>query len=118
MTQTKAPSPDGPSVSADAALVGPIMQAGEMAELVAEAIAEDNPDAEVQVRDEGSYIRIHTPGRCRLTRRTLSELAGRPVRIGDVEPHMAFFAGHIITTTDDIVWHSRQGAARPTPKES
>lgn len=97
------------------ALVGPIMQSGEMADLVAEAIAQDNPDAEVHLRDEGSYVHIHTPGRCLLTRRTLSALAGRPVRIGDVEPHMAFFAGHIATTTDEIVWRSRQD--RPTGKE-
>jgi toluene monooxygenase system protein D len=110
---THAPETD----QADAALVGPIMQAGEMADLVAEAIAEDNPGVEVHLRDEGSYIHIHTRGRCRLTRRTLTELAGRPVRIGDVEPQMAFFAGHIITTTDEIVWHTKQGAARPTPKE-
>ena len=110
---THAPETD----QADAALVGPIMQSGEMAELVAAAIAEDNPGSEVHIRDEGSYIHIHTRGRCRLTRRTLAELAGRPVRIGDVEPQMAFFAGHIITTTDEIVWHTKQGAARPTPKE-
>lgn len=102
---------------ADAALVGPIMQSGEMADLVADAIAEDNPGMEVHLRDEGSYVRIHTRGRCQLTRRTLTELAGRPIRIGDVEPQMAFFAGHIITTTDEIVWHTKQGAARPTRKE-
>ncbi len=106
MTQTDAP-PTG------TALVGPIMQTGEMADLVAEAIAVDNPGVEVHLRDEGSYIHIHTPGRCVLTRATLTELAGRPVRIGDVEPHMAFFAGHIVTTTDFMVWHSKQGAARP-----
>lgn len=105
MTRTEPP--------AAAALVGPIMQVGEMAELVADAVAVDNPGADVLIRDQGSYIRIHTPGQCRLTRATLSELAGRPVRIGDVEPHMAFFAGHIITTTDEIVWHTSQGAARP-----
>ena len=62
------------------------------------AHSQDNPEAGVHLRDEGSYIHIHTPGRCLLTRHTLSELAGRPVRIGDVEPHMAFFAGHIATT--------------------
>ncbi|MET7998232.1 MmoB/DmpM family protein [Amycolatopsis sp. NPDC005232] len=107
-TQDGAP-PEG------AALVGPLMQAGEMADLVADAIAEDNPGAEVLIRDQGSFIRIHTPGVCRLTRQTLSELAGRPLRIGDVEPHMAFFAGHITTTTDEMIWRSGQSAARPAP---
>lgn len=84
-----------------------------MAELVADAIAVDNPGREVFVRDQGSYVRIHTAGTCRLTSRTLTELAGRPVRIGDVEPHMSFFAGHIATTTQDIVWRTAQSAARP-----
>lgn len=101
----------------DAALVGPIMQTGEMADLVAEAVAQDNPGASVHIRDEGSYVRIHTPGRCRLTGQTLSELAGRPIRIGDVEPHLAFFAGHITTTSDEMVWASSQGAAMPVPQE-
>jgi toluene monooxygenase system protein D len=95
------------------ALVGPIMQAGEMADLVFEAISLDNPDVEVLVRDEGSYIRVHTPGRCRLTGATLSELAGRPLRVGDIEPYMAFFAGHITTASDEIVWHTKQAAGQP-----
>ncbi|MEW2502883.1 MmoB/DmpM family protein [Amycolatopsis sp. CA-161197] len=115
MTQTD--TTRDPAPPEGAALVGPIMQAGEMAELVADAIAQDNPGADVLVRDQGSFIRIHTPGICRLTRRTLSELAGRPLRIGDVEPHMAFFAGHITTTTDEIVWRTGQSAGRPAPVE-
>lgn len=119
-TQTDTTATD-PTGAAAAALVGPIMQAGEMAELVADAVAQDNPGAEVHIRDEGSYIRIHTPGRCLLTRETLSVLAGRPIRIGDVEPHMAFFAGHISTTTDRIVWQTGQSStrsARPAPRKA
>jgi hypothetical protein len=58
---TSAPETD----QADAALAGPIMQSGEMAELVVQAVAEDNPGVEVYLSDEGSYI--HTRGRCRLT---------------------------------------------------
>lgn len=102
------------STTTGAALVGPIMQAGEMADLVADVIAADNPGADVMIRDEGSYIHIHTPGECVLTRATLSELAGRPMRIGDLEPHMSFFAGHIRTTTDSITWYTRQSADLPT----
>ena len=85
MTAEAAMQDAGRAGEAGSALVGPIMQTGEMADLVAQAIAEDNPGAEVYLRDEGSYVRIHTPGRCRLTSRTLTALAGRPVRIGDVE---------------------------------
>jgi hypothetical protein len=98
------------------ALVGPIMQAGEWADLVADAVAEDNPAAQVHIRDEGSYVHIHTAGHCRLTRATLSRLTGRQVRIGEVEPHMAFFAGQITTTSDELSWRTRQGAGRPVPR--
>jgi len=44
MTQSLAPDH-----RTDAALVGPIMQAGEMADLVAEAIMIDNPSSEVHL---------------------------------------------------------------------
>jgi toluene monooxygenase system protein D len=98
------------------ALVGPIMQAGDWAEVVAEAIAEDNPGSEVHIRDEGSYIHVHVAGQCRLTKDTLSRILGRPVRIGDVEPHMAFFAGQITTTTEEMTWRTQQGLARPVPQ--
>ena len=108
----------GEAGSVGAALVGPIMQAGDWADTVAAAVAEDNPGAEVHVRDEGSYVHVHVAGQCRLTRATLSRLMGRPIRIGDVEPHMAFFAGHITTTTDDMTWRTQQGAQRPSPKET
>ncbi len=109
MTDTQ-PAPVG------AALVGPIMQAGDWADLVADAVAEDNPAAQVHIRDEGSYVHIHTAGHCRLTRATLSRMTGRQVKIGDVEPHMAFFAGQITTTTDEMSWSTRQGAGRPVPQ--
>jgi toluene monooxygenase system protein D len=107
---------DTASPTVGAALVGPIMQAGDWADLVADAVAEDNPAAQVHIRDEGSYIHIHTPGHCRLTRATLSRLTGRQVKIGEVEPHMAFFAGQITTTTDEMSWSTRQSAARPVPQ--
>jgi toluene monooxygenase system protein D len=107
---------DAHAAPEDAALVGPIMQAGDWADLVADAIAQDNPAAQVHIRDEGSYIHIHTAGRCRLTRATLTELTGRQIKIGDIEPHMAFFAGQITTTTDEMTWSTRQAAGRPVPR--
>ena len=100
------------TVEAPKGLVGPIMQDGEMADIVLQAIRIDNPGAEVHVADESSYIRIHTPGRCRLTRATLSEVLGRPCELTELEPHMSFFSGHISTTTEETVWElgrSRSG---------
>ena len=89
-------------------LVGPIMQHGEMAELVLEAIRIDNPGVEVHVSGQSSYMRIHTAGRCRLTRETLTEVVGRPCELTELEPHMSFFSGHITTTTDETVWELRR----------
>jgi toluene monooxygenase system protein D len=92
-------------------LVGPIMQDGEMADIVLEAIRIDNPGADVHVADETSYIRIHTPGRCRLTRATLAEVLGRPCELTELEPHMAFFSGHIRTTSEETVWELRRSGS-------
>jgi len=86
------------------------MQHGEMADFVLEAIRIDNPAAEVQVTGEASYVRIHTRGRCRLTRVTLSEVIGRPCELTELEPHMSFFSGHIATTTEETVWELRHGS--------
>lgn len=85
----------------EAALVGPIMQVGEMADLVADAITIDNPGAEVHVRDHGSYVRIHTAGHCRLTRQTLSELAG-----------------HCASVTSSRTWLSSPATSTPPPTTS
>jgi toluene monooxygenase system protein D len=92
-------------------LVGPIMQQGDMADVVLEAIRIDNPGSEVHVADETSYVRIHTPGRCRLTRTTLSELLGRASELTELEPHMSFFSGHISTSTEEMVWELRRSGA-------
>lgn len=92
-------------------LVGPIMQDGEMADIVLEAIRIDNPGADVHVADESSYIRIHTPGRCLLTKATLSEVLGRPCELTELEPHMSFFSGHIRTTTEETVWELRRSGS-------
>lgn len=98
-------------MSRNPGLVGPIMQEGEMADVVLEAIRIDNPGADVHVTDQSSYVRIHTAGECRLTRTTLSEVLGRPCQMTELEPHMPFFSGHIVTTTEETVWLLRREAA-------
>lgn len=98
-------------MSRNPGLVGPIMQEGEMADVVLEAIRIDNPGADVYVTDQSSYVRIHTPGECRLTRTTLSDVLGRPCELTELEPHMAFFAGHITTTSEETVWLLRRDTA-------
>ena len=58
--------------------VGPIIRGvdGELCDAVINAIEDDNPGADVEVDDQGGYVKITTPRRCRLTRAS-SDLCGR-----------------------------------------
>lgn len=89
-------------------LVGPVLQAGEMAQAVEEAIRIDNPGAEVHAIDRGSYVRIHTEHRCLLSRSTLESVLGYPVQLNEIEEHLTAFAGRISTSTDQFVWEDRK----------
>ena len=85
-------------------MVGPVLNSGEFANAVVEAIRNDNPDAEIDIVDRGSYIRVHTAGRCRLTRDSLAVALGRPAELNEIEPWLTSFAGRINTSSDEIVW--------------
>ena len=45
-------------------LVGPVIQAGEIADAVVAAVQEDNAGKEVPVADRGSYVRIEVDTEC------------------------------------------------------
>lgn len=90
-------------------LVGPVLQAGEIANAVIDAIRIDNPGMDVDIVDRGSYIRVHTVGLCRLTRQSLEEAMGHPIELTEIEPVLASFAGRISTGSDEIVW--REGTS-------
>ena len=70
-----------------------------------DAIEADNPDADVEVDDEGGYIRISTPNRCRLTRASLEDALGRTFKLHQLEPSLAGFAGRMKLTDDEVVWY-------------
>lgn len=76
-------------------LVGPVIRNPELAEALVAAIEADNPGVEVMVEDRGGYIRIHTPQRCRITRRSLQEALGRPITLPQIEPDLVSFAGRM-----------------------
>lgn len=87
--------------------VGPIVRGvdGEFCDAIINAILTDNPDADVDVDDQGGYVRITTEWHCRLTRASLEEELGRTYRLSDIEPNLASFAGRIIVSDDEIIWH-------------
>ncbi|MYE14158.1 MAG: monooxygenase [Gammaproteobacteria bacterium] len=85
--------------------VGPIIRAGELADAVVDAIAEDNPDKEVDVSDRGDYLRIHTDRRCLLTQATLEKHLGYPFDITLLEREMPSFTGRMKTVNQQFLWY-------------
>ncbi|MGC5564111.1 MmoB/DmpM family protein [Streptomyces sp. FR-108] len=88
-------------------LVGPVIRGldGDLAEAVAAAIEQDNPEAQVVVDDQGGYVRISVPRRCVLSRASLEEELGRTFRLSELEPALAAFAGRLMQTEDQLVWY-------------
>ncbi|WP_036499029.1 MmoB/DmpM family protein [Nocardia aobensis] len=83
--------------------VGPVVQAGEIAEAVAEAARIDNDGKRVDVRNRGSYVRIEVDGgECVLHRTTIEEQLGRPFQMRELEVSMPSFVGRIETGTETV----------------
>jgi toluene monooxygenase system protein D len=97
----------GDDVNAHVKMVGPVVRGldANLAEAVITAIEEDNPEADVEVDDQGGYIRIHTPNRCRMTRASLEDALGRTFGLHQLEPSLAGFAGRMKLTDDEVVWY-------------
>jgi hypothetical protein len=87
--------------------VGPVLRAGDLAESVAHAIAEDNPGKRINILDRGDYVRIHTEQQCRLTRQTLERQLGHPYELRLLELEMPSFSGRLETGADEYVWYYR-----------
>ena len=87
--------------------VGPVLRAGDLAEFVARAIAEDNPGKRINILDRGDYVRIHTEQQCRLTRQTLERQLGHPYDLRLLEIEMPSFSGRLETRADEYIWFYR-----------
>lgn len=88
--------------------VGPVLRAmnQDIIEALITAIEADNPEAELLYEDHGGYVRIHTPVRCRVTRKSLEEALGRSFRLGDLEPALSGFAGRMRFHGDEALeWY-------------
>ena len=88
-------------------MVGPVVRGldSNLAEAVITAIEMDNPDADVEVDDQGGYIRIGLPHRCRMTRASLEDALGRSFHLHQLEPSLAGFAGRMKLDDDEVVWY-------------
>lgn len=91
---------------APAKRVGPIIRGvdADFCDAVISAIEADNPDSDVEVDDQGGYVRITTPWRCRLTRESLARELGRDLALSDIESNLASFAGRIQMDDDGVTW--------------
>lgn len=90
-----------------AKLVGPVLRGmdADLVESVVEAIIADNPGEEIAVDDQGGYVRVGIPRRCRLTRASLEEALGRPFSLAQLEPSLSSFAGRMQSGDDELVWY-------------
>ena len=83
--------------------VGPVLEAGEVANAIVAAIRESNSDVEVQNR--GSYLRVTVSERCVLPVRVVERILGREFRVpSDLELLMPAFSGKISFSADEVVW--------------
>jgi toluene monooxygenase system protein D len=86
----------------DPSLVGPVLQVGELADAILEAIKEDNPGGDVVIERHTSYVRILCPEECIIRCETVADILGRPFGVSDIEVIMSAFAGQIETTDNQI----------------
>jgi hypothetical protein len=86
-----------------AGLVGPVLEAGDAAQAVVDAIRARHPDA--QLLDRGSYWRVLVPGRCTVSRVAIEAHLGRAfVLPGDLERIMPSFKGQLRLSDDEVSW--------------
>jgi toluene monooxygenase system protein D len=84
--------------------VGPVLRMGERIDAVIDAIRDDNPDQEIEVVDQGAYVRVHAAGRLKVSLPSLRRHLGAAFEMRQLEPMLAAFAGRITTTSYEVRW--------------
>jgi toluene monooxygenase system protein D len=92
--------------------VGPVLRNSGEVEQVIQAILEDNPAAEVEVIEGGSYVRVQAAGHLRLTLASLRRNLGTSFQMRQLEALLSAFAGKIATTSEEVTWSL---TSRPGP---
>src|SRR5215813_8351580 len=83
--------------------VGPVLQAGVVADAIIAAIEQLN--AGVVIVERGAYRRVLVPHRCIVTRSAIEEHLGHTVRFpGDLEKVMPSFKGRLTLTAERAEW--------------
>jgi hypothetical protein len=83
--------------------VGPVLQKGDVADVVVEAIRELN--VSVRVIDRGAYVRVLAHRRCRVTREAIERHASELFRLpSDLELIMSSFKGRFDVSEEEAVW--------------
>ena len=83
--------------------VGPVLECGELADAIIDAIRELNPSVELE--DRASYVRVLVPTRCVLDRAAVERRIGRPFRLPlDLEQVMPSFKGRLVIDAERAVW--------------
>jgi hypothetical protein len=84
--------------------VGPVLQKGDVTDMVVAAIRELNAGA--RVIDRGAYVRVLAHRRCRVTREAIERHAGASFRLpSDLELIMSSFKGRLELSEEEAVWH-------------
>ena len=85
--------------------VGPVLRMSDDIDAIISAIHEDNPDKEIEVTDEGAYVRIQAENRLELKRVTVEKSLYRDYEMRELETILSAFAGRLKTTTESFVWY-------------
>jgi toluene monooxygenase system protein D len=92
--------------------VGPVLQAGPIANAIIAAIMDLNQD--VVVLDRGAYVRVLVPRYCVVTRSAIEKHLGRSFRFpGELEMVMSAFKGSLQLNQDDAAWKFAQAQTSP-----
>jgi hypothetical protein len=90
--------------------VGPVLEVGEVADAIIEAIRERHDLVVVEDRD--SYLRVLVPSPCILDRAAVERRIGRAFELPrDLEQVMPSFKGQLAITGDQVVWALNVGGA-------
>lgn len=92
-----------PGTAGRADWVGPVLETGELADAIVDAIRADQPGAVVEDRE--SYLRVLAPSPCVLRRAEVERRTGRPFALPvDLEQVMPSFKGRLTVEADQVTW--------------